>query len=302
MAQLSFDDVKENSSSTMRDALPELKIADGASALVRIMHTSKESFRIFSVHSGHILTKNNKNWYFKVNCLRNVGEDAANCPICAAGGDAASVSPTIYVHLIQYVFNTDGTMQPKAVVWPRNAIFVKNQILPLIDEYGESLPNNIIKISRTGEKLETKYSITVCNQAKYPAESFPMDAASAFDGYDELGTNILDKTFDELVCYASTGNFPYNGGVSEVPTPEEQAARGYRIGASDDITIIDEELPFAPGPAPTQTPAVSPNPPSAPTSPAPQSGVPTPPSPNIPAPQTTPWAQPAGNKPVRRYE
>ena len=303
MAELTFDDVKENSSSTMKNSIPEFKLSDGESAIVRIMHTSKESFKIYSVHRGKILTNKGKEFYPTINCLRKVGEDASACPICSAGKeDERSTSPTCYIHMVQYVFGTDGTMQPKAIVWGRNAIWVKSNLLPLIDEYGDKLPTIVCKITRTGSTFNnTKYSVTVCNQDKYPIAQYPMDAASAFDNYSELGTNIWDKSFDDLRIYVSTGSFPFN--TVPAPSKEQQEANGYRIPTPEEIAAAtaasgyhDGDLPFDSNPG--FTPA-----PQQPVSEIPQNVMPQPTvsAPVSPAPQTTPWEQPDGNRPVRRY-
>lgn len=238
MAQLTFDDVQEMSASS-NNSIDTFRLEnDGDSALVRILHTSRNDFSIYSTHSCAVTTKNNKTWRPKVNCLRGTSDDTTACPLCAAGGDFAKISTITYIHMIRYTCSSDGSWTYEPVIWERNANWVKQNLLPTVDEYADDLPNHMFRITRSGVKgdLQTKYSITLLPDAKYPLDQYPLDF-ELFADYSELGTNLLNKSFSDLQAYLQKGTFPYN---TPAPNPE---ANGYRI-ANDVPALLDDELPF----------------------------------------------------------
>lgn len=172
---------------------------DGDEAIVRIMHDSTADFDIMTTHPIQLDGK-----FRKVNCIRNPMESMDKCPLCASGD---KVQQRIYIHLIQYVRDESGAIIPKPMVWDRSiqyAVTLKN----LIDEYGP-LSDSIFKIRRSGVhgQRDTSYAIMYGNPNIYKNEMYPK-LDGAFDKYKVLGTAVMDKTFDEMSIFVSTGAFP----------------------------------------------------------------------------------------------
>lgn len=193
---------------------------DGDEAIVRIMHDSTADFNIMTTHSIQIDGK-----FRRVNCIRTPMEPMDKCPLCASG---EKVQQRIYIHLIQYVRDESGAIVPRPMVWERSiqyAVTLKN----LIDEYGP-LSDSIFKVRRSGApgQRDTSYSIMYGNPNVYRSDMYPK-VEGAFDKYKVLGTAVMDKTYDEIATFVSTGVFPakqteeQNGEQSATPVRDFMA-------------------------------------------------------------------------------
>lgn len=203
MAKVSFDTAaatfnNEGSNNSNSVGFFSLK-NDGDEAVVRIMHDSVEDFDLLMTHP---ITLGGK--YRSISCIRDPREPVDKCPLCKAG---TKVQSKIFIHMIQYVTTENGKIEAKPVVWERSFAYatkLKNDIA----EYGP-LSNCIFKIRRNGKAgdMQTTYDMRLGNPNMYNESAYPK-LPDAFKGYSALGTVVLDKTFDEIVTFNATGNFP----------------------------------------------------------------------------------------------
>lgn len=201
MAQMSFNSIQTNESgpvSSTNVGFFSLK-NDGDVAVVRFMHDDVSSFELYTVHN---ISKDGR--YRKVNCLREPEESFDKCPLCAAG---ERVQQRFFIHLVQYVQNENGQIVGIPKVWERSATYA-HKLKSLMDEYGP-LSDCVFKIKRHGvaNARDTSYDILFCNPASYDSEQFPKNF-KAFANFKVLGGIVLDKSFDELLTYTTTGAFP----------------------------------------------------------------------------------------------
>lgn len=162
---------------------------DGDEAIVRFAYSNPDEIEVFTTHA---VTINGK--FRKVNCLRTFKDPIDNCPLCAAG---QNFQQRVYIKLIEYVRNDDGTITPTPKVWERSSSYV--QILTnLFTEYGD-ISDCVFKIKRAGAKgdMKTTYSIMFGNPSIYNSQLYPKDF-SAFENYKILGGPLMDKNYDEL--------------------------------------------------------------------------------------------------------
>lgn len=266
-SQLNFNSNNGGAQDDVR-RLPYFAVGNGQSAMVRFMHASTDDFDLVKVHANEFTTKNGKLIRANVTCLADpTGIDMSGCPFCMNG---EKVKTVMYVHLIEYVQTQNGIeAQPK--VWQRPFGFAQ-ELATLINDYGD-LRNCIFKVSRTGEKLETKYSVNYVPESRYDANVYGVSDAvyKAFEGYDADGSATMKKTAAEMENFLATASWL-------MPRPQQQdtfqkvAETGYMTPDND-----NEELPFgnetpataastvvpavnqpAPAPAPVETPAPAP--------------------------------------------
>ena len=197
MAQIDFNSIQTESNGNSVGFF-SLK-GDGDEAIVRFAHDSVQSFELITAHD---ISLNGK--FRKANCIRDPKEPIENCPLCASG---KKVQQRIFIHLIQYVQDENGNIVILPKVWDR-PISYAYKLKSLMDEYG-TLTESIFKIKRHGAagSRETSYDILFCNPSMYDVNKYVKDF-SAFDTYKALGSVVLDKSFDELLTYLNTGNFP----------------------------------------------------------------------------------------------
>ena len=199
MAQINFNSIQTSDNVTSNSVgFFQLK-NDGDEAIVRFAHDSVDSFELLTTHD---ISLNGK--FRKVNCVRNPNEPLENCPLCAGG---QKISQRIFIHLIQYIKDETGKVIPLAKVWDRPVSYAY-KLKNLIEEYG-SLTDSVFKIKRHGAagSRDTSYDILFCNPAMYNNEQFVKDF-SAFDNYKALGSIVLNKSFEDLFTFVTTGNFP----------------------------------------------------------------------------------------------
>lgn len=206
MAKINFEQIASNNDgNNFTVGFFSLK-NDGDEAVVRIMHDDISSFDLVTTHPIQIGNK-----YRRVNCIRDPREPMDNCPLCKSG---VKVQQRFYIHLIQYVKDEKGNIIPQAKIWERSASYAVT-IKNLLDEYGP-LSDCIFKIRRNGEagSMNTTYSILFGNPQVYRPEFYPKDN-SLFEGYSVVGSAVLDKNFDEIAEFLSTGEFPQRNSNNE---------------------------------------------------------------------------------------
>jgi len=217
MAKVSFDTAVSNMNNDTNNGNSvgffTLK-NDGDEAIVRIMHDSVDDFDIVSLHPVNLGGK-----FRTVNCIREPREPIDNCPLCKNG---TKIQSKIFIHMIQYTVTPEGKIEAKPVVWERSISYatkLKNDI----DEYGP-LSNCIFKIKRNGKPgdMQTTYDMKLGNPNMYNEASYPK-IEGAFTNYTACGTVVMNKNYDELVTFVTTGAFPEkpqnntNTTVSNVP-------------------------------------------------------------------------------------
>lgn len=206
MAKINFEQIASNNDgNNFTVGFFSLK-NDGDEAVVRIMHDDISSFDLVTTHPIQIGNK-----YRRVNCIRDPREPMDNCPLCKSG---VKVQQRFYIHLIQYIKDEKGNIIPQAKIWERSASYAVT-IKNLLDEYGP-LSDCIFKIRRNGEagSMNTTYSILFGNPQVYRPEFYPKDN-SLFEGYSVVGSAVLDKNFDEIAEFLSTGEFPQRNSNNE---------------------------------------------------------------------------------------
>lgn len=203
MAKISYETLQATSNETFNndDGVKFFSLKNnGDTAIVRIMHNSIEDFDIMTTHQIKIGDK-----YRKISCIRDPREPLDKCPLCAKG---EKVQQRFFIHMIQYVTEDNGEIVAQPVIWERAAGEYATKLKTLIDEYGP-LSENLFKIKRNGEakSMDTTYEIMYAAPVAYPHERYPKNE-EAFKNYTALGRVVLDKTFNEVSTFVSTGAFP----------------------------------------------------------------------------------------------
>lgn len=170
------------------------KLSDnGDEAIVRFTFNSPNDLPIFTTHA---ITVDGK--FRKVNCLRSFRDPMEACPLCHAG---KPYKQSVYITLIEYTKNDDGTISAVPKVWERATGFMQT-LASLYSEYGD-LSSGVYKIRRNGAKgsMQTTYTVIPANPAVYNEQNYLKDF-SAFENFKVLGGPLMDKTYDELVDLA----------------------------------------------------------------------------------------------------
>lgn len=188
---------------------------DGDAALVRFTFDNPNELPIFTTHAVTIDGK-----FRKVNCIRNFRDPISACPLCAAN---KPYKQSIYVTMVEYTKNDDGTVTASPKVWERATGFLQ-QLNSLYNEYG-SLSGIVCKITRNGAKgsMQTTYTVMPANPAIYNEQNYPKDF-SAFENFKVLGGPLADKTYDELVDLAGESTIDTTADNSTRITDSRQAA------------------------------------------------------------------------------
>lgn len=212
---------------------------DGDEAVVRIMHDSTRDFDIITTHSVDM----GQRFPRKVSCIRESTDPINSCPFCAA---SIPVKKSIFIHLIQYTKNPDGSITAEPKVWERSISYA-NQLRDLLLEYGP-LSDQIFKIRRNGApgSVNTTYSILYANPQMYNATNYPKDV-NAFTGYSALGRVVLDKSYTDMECFLTTGQFPQKS-LDTVQTQQHAQQDQQRMNINDMNAVLNEvvEHPVAP--------------------------------------------------------
>ena len=162
---------------------------NGDEAIVRIMHDTTADFDMLAVHPTMIAGKRRN-----INCLRSPYEPIANCPFCAA---EKQIRTKIYIHLLEYTRNQDGTVTATPKLWERSASYATT-LKSFIDTYGP-LSNNIFKIKRNGAagSMETTYDVLYMPPMNFPESVYVKDM-EAFKDVQALGTAVLNRTAEQM--------------------------------------------------------------------------------------------------------
>jgi hypothetical protein len=218
MANISFADY-ENKKSNTNTGTKEYKVGyfslkdDGDETVVRFAHSSVQDLSIVTVHDVKVTTKEGKELYKRVSCLREAHEPLSKCPLCTAG---IKVSDKFFVKLIEYVKDENGNVTPKARVWERPAKYAR-KLKSLMDEYGD-LTNHIFKIKRRGARgsMKTDYDeiFIPATSPIYKPEVYVKDF-SDFEGFKMAGSFYLVKTADEINSFLKMGYFPKTEAIPE---------------------------------------------------------------------------------------
>ena len=201
MARINYEQLNEMSSGNNNEMMRYFSLKDdGDEAIVRIMHDSCADFDIVTTHKVNVGGR-----YRNVNCLREIGRPIEDCPFCAA---KISTSQVFYVHLIQYVKDETGKVTPTPVLWSRSARQMSQKLNSLIEEYGP-LSDCIFKIRRNGKAgdMHTTYEILYGNPNVYREDIYPK-VPNAFEGYEVVGKQVLDKNAGEMQFFLENNQFP----------------------------------------------------------------------------------------------
>lgn len=266
MARVSYNSLTTQDANTYKVGFFSLK--DGESAIVRFNYRTAEDFEIYTTHPIRIgnAAFNNR----RVSCLKEGPYDMVHrCPLCEHGGEFSKVQDRIYIQMLQYV-SENGRIVPKAVVWERPVNPFAATLKSYLDNYGP-LTEIICKIERTGSGLDTKYNIIPnLNPQMYTEEVYPK-VFTDFDGYSVLGTQLMDKTAEEIEEYLATGNFPMpNRTAVNVANTSQNNNYPHNATPVDDVPwkspVLDEEdnpftnpdlaMPYNPVTPPSTTPVM----------------------------------------------
>lgn len=201
MANISYDFVEIPRGGEFKNSVGFFSLKnDGDDAIVRILHNSVDDFVMMSCHTIEMDGK-----YRKINCLRGPRDPMQMCPLCEAG--AGKLQQRMFIYLLHYVKDENGNIVVLPKIWERSVAFAKT-IKGLIDEYGP-LEKRVFKIRRQGAagSMQTTYTVLPQDSAIYPEAQFPIDK-SGFDGYNVLGTLVMNKSYEECVSFVRTGSFP----------------------------------------------------------------------------------------------
>lgn len=211
MANISFADY-ENKKSSPTQSNKEYKVGyfslkdDGDEAVVRFAYNSVTEFNIVTVHVIKTTTKEGKEIFKRVSCLREAHDPLDKCPLCLSGN---KVVDKFYVKLVEYVKDENGNVTPKARVWERPAKFAR-ELKSLMDEYGD-LTNVLFKVKRRGTRgsTDTTYLPVYIPSTSpiYRPEVYVKDF-SDFEGFKMAGSFYLVKTEAEMNIFLKTGDFP----------------------------------------------------------------------------------------------
>ena len=216
MSQMNFNEYVQRASQQNDAQKPNfgwfsLKNA-GEEAIVRFVMDSEHDVEAYTTHIVDV----NGN-YRHVNCLRNSFNDDINlCPLC---NQNIRTSITTVVKMIKYTV-VNGSVQSEPVIWLRTGKFVQQTILPLARDYAP-LSQCICKITRNGTGLSTTYSIIPCNPAVYRSELYPY-TGTEFNGFKAVGTVIMEKSYDDMWTYITTGSFPFKQQSQQTQQPKVQ--------------------------------------------------------------------------------
>ena len=166
MARIDWNSFKEKTENQSSNSGNGIKVGffnlknDQDEAVVRFMHDTPEDFDLLVVHK----TQDEQGRWKSVNCLRNPSDPIDMCPICANGG---KTDYKIYIHMLEYVRQEDGSIKPLARVWERSSSYAK-KLATLMSEYGP-LSECLFKIKRNGAKgdLKTDYDIMYASEKVY---------------------------------------------------------------------------------------------------------------------------------------
>ena len=201
---------------------------DGDEAVVRFAYN--EIYEVFEdVVTCHPVTIDGK--FKKVNCLRSPKGPIEDCPLCANG---ERYEQRVYIRLIEYIRGEDGSITPVAKVWDRPRSYV-DLLNNFYTEYGD-ISGQVFKIKRSGAagSKDTKYNIIPANPTIYNSNIYVADF-SAFDGYNPVGTAVVDMSYDDL---ATLHQGTTTGSGTTVEPDQSAEAMTHRAGNSPESPTV----------------------------------------------------------------
>ena len=230
---------------------------DGDSAVVRFMYHDVSEFEIYTCHNVTVDGKQRK-----VSCIRDPHDAVEACPLCASGN---SISNRFFIKMVEYRMDDAGNVSPVPVVWERSMTYA-TRLKSMLDEYGP-LEDCLFKVKRNGAagSQDTTYEIMYCSPRVYADEAYPR-VPDAFNNVNILGTLIMNKNYQELTTFVSTGSFPVATKAPDVAppqyTPKVAPAPQYPsyTGAPAQAPATTTGVPSYEAPAVTAAPAVQPAP------------------------------------------
>ena len=276
MAKVAFNNMQDDSAySTTNNAGNDVGFFtlrnDNDEAIVRFMCDSTDDFEILTVHDIKIGDK-----YRKINCIRDFHDPVDNCPLCASG---TKINQRFFIKMIQYDKSTDNTgnvvITPKAMIWERSTAYAKT-LKSYLDNYGP-LSDVICKIIRHGKAgdMQTTYEIVPnLNKNIYRDEIYVKNPA-LFGDFTAFGTIVMDRTYDEIMQFQMTGQFPQREKKQETVQEVAPVTQGYVAPQFNQTAAPQFENYVAPSNEPVQQTVTTPQFSSAaPQQPVQSTGVP----------------------------
>lgn len=190
------------------------KLDNGEEALARLNVSSIDSLKFATVHKSIFGQRYaGLAGFGGVYCLNPINSYENVCPLCAAAQNGHPVvdkaKQFVYVQLIvSYKDKATGQWsQPQPVIWERPAGFSRD-IATILAEYGD-LRHRLCKITRSGQKKETRYQILPVDKDSpvFKPEMIPEDF-SCFNDFDLGRHSYWVKSVEEINTYFATGSFP----------------------------------------------------------------------------------------------
>ena len=193
MARFNFNDVDKYDTNSHKKNKWLTLSNDGDSALVQFPFDSLDAIFCEDIHKIRAISQAGTPYDMKVACLRqNYNDELAVCPFCSSGIDRTQ---EFYVPVIDY--NTGEPM-----LWSKTKTFIQKTLAYTI----QNTPNfskMVFKIVRCGAKGDKKTTYNLYPQMQLPAKDF-----SNVKPIDPVGAVIREKTYDEMMEYLKTGEFP----------------------------------------------------------------------------------------------
>lgn len=203
MAQRTLNDYQTKTNSTYDGPTFFSLKNDGDSALVRIMHDTPESITPFDTHK--VPTPKFK-FGRTVNCLRTPEEPIDNCPLCKAGH---KLTTKIFVKMIEYVKQEDGTIKAVPKIWEKPLGFAW-ELTGKMKIYGP-LSQSLFIITRhtpnPSDPKNTTYSMDCAPAHMYPLEAYP-NHPELFEGFNVVGHGLYSPSHEDMEYYLVNGDFP----------------------------------------------------------------------------------------------
>jgi len=190
---------------------------DGDSAIVRFMHPTPDSITVYDTHK--VVTPKFK-FGRTVACLRDPREPLDNCPLCKAGH---KTSQKIFVRLIEYVRQEDGTIKPEPKIWEKPMGFAW-ELTGKMKMYGP-LDKVIFIITRhtpdPANKQNTTYSIDYAPSEMYPQTTYP-NKPELFENFDVVGHGLYAPSYEDMEYYLINNDFPAKVAPTETNNVQQQ--------------------------------------------------------------------------------
>ena len=211
MGRISDEELSASSNNSNRNDTPYYwyfgLAKEGDSAIIRIMDDTKDDLEPLATHPVKIKGK-----YRRVSCLRDAKEPIEMCPLCAA--DVVR-EKKVYIHLIEYITMSDGSIMPTPRVWERPTGYI-NELKEYMEDYAP-ISNTVFKIKRTGQGSGTRYALIPLNPATSDLSKYPKDE-SLFKDYKVLGINVQIRDAENIMKGISSGTLTF-----ETRQPDNQS-------------------------------------------------------------------------------